>query len=249
MPERRGRTWAGLVVAIAAAHAVAEDAAPPRLRMAIPFSAAAGGRVKVVIRGWNLAVASAVHVDLPDAAPAVVAKGAAAVPAGHNAAVIGAEQVEFEMTLPAGTAAGPIAVRVESPAGLSDPYSFLVTTADIAEVEPNEAFTTAQPLTPPAVVAGAIQAERDVDVFHVACATGRTLVARLEARSHGSALDGVLSLYADDGTLVAVHDDGPSADAEVRVPITVSGTYRLVLQDANDRGGPTHPYRLSVTLE
>jgi len=83
----------------------------------------------------------------------------------------------------------------------------------------------------------------------VECAEGRTLVARVDARSYGSAVDAVLTLFDGAGTLVAVHDDGATPDAELRVPIVVSGTYRLVLQDALDRGGPTHPYRVTVTLE
>lgn len=63
----------------------------------------------------------------------------------------------------------------------------------------------------------------------------------------GDGFDAMLTLYNERAQQIAFHDDLPkSRDARLEVELPADGVYFLVLIDAHDRGGPTHPYRLVV---
>ncbi len=118
----------------------------------------------------------------------------------------------------------------------------------VASREPNGGFHDAQPIEPGQVIEGLIDPARNVDVFRLELTAGRRLVAEVLAARYGSALDPLLSLYDSRGRLLASNDDSVGTDPRLEFTIGQSGAYFLVLLDALDQGGPTHPYQLVTRL-
>ena len=60
----------------------------------------------------------------------------------------------------------------------------------------------------------------------------------------------MLTLYDAGGHILATNDGGPSgADPELRAKLPADGVYYLSVIDAQDKGGPTHVYQLTVRVE
>jgi len=81
-------------------------------------------------------------------------------------------------------------------------------------------------------------------VFSFELTEQATLVAEVQAAQFGSGLDSLLTLYNSAGSVLSSNDDR-DCTTDSRVQSTLApGRYYLSLQDAHDRGGPAHPYRL-----
>lgn len=118
----------------------------------------------------------------------------------------------------------PVSIEVE-PNGLDSPMSFSV----------------------PACVSGCIENAGDQDAYRFSAAAGHAIHARLRSRAFGYPLDGVLRLMDDAGqTLVKVDDQGEDRDPEIVHRFAAEGSYRLVVSDLYDHGGPRYFYSLSV---
>ena len=117
----------------------------------------------------------------------------------------------------------------------------------VTEKEPNDGFRDAQTITLPATGAGAIHAPQDVDVFKFEGRAGQRITCEILAARLGSPLDASLTLYDTAGAVLAHADDtAGSRDPILTFTLPKNGTYYLCLIDADDRGGPTHVYRLLV---
>lgn len=232
--------------------ATADDAAmkqPPRVAMCLPLAVAPGVKTKVVVRGWRLDLASGVSLSPAQGSVQLLAAGKAVVPDKQDPKRLGDTQVEIEVELPPETPPGTVSVVVATPEGQTAPHDLLVGGSFhvLLDREPNDGFREAQKLELPQIVDGAIQNNLDVDVFVLEGSAGQSLICETLAARHGSACDAVLSLYDDRGTMIAVGDDSAgSVDAHLEVTLPAAGRYYLCLSDANDQGGPTHPYRLVV---
>ena len=99
------------------------------------------------------------------------------------------------------------------------------------------------------MIDGQIHADGNVDVFTFEMAESATVTIELKARSLGSGLDGIFSLYDERGSIIATNDDyEKSADPKLQVALT-KGRYLLALQDAHDHGGAAHPYRIILGVK
>ena len=221
---------------------------PPRVAMCSPLAVAPGTTAKIVLRGWHLDTATEVRSSQTGVLIKVLSTGAAAIPAKQDAKQIGDQQIEIEITTAASedTQQNPISLTVVTPAGESKPHSLLLGSRSpvVAEQEPNDGFRDAQKIQFPQVVDGQIHADGNVDVFTFEIEKAATVTIELKAQSLGSGLDGILSLYDERGSIIASNDDNEkSADPKLEVTL-IKGRYLLALQDAHDRGGAAHPYRL-----
>lgn len=116
----------------------------------------------------------------------------------------------------------------------------------MTETEPNDGFRQAQSLAIPQIVDGQIHADRNVDVYSIELLASQQLIAEVFARRHGSGLDSVLSVFDSKGRKIISNDDRDSVDSKIEIRLE-AGRYFLVVQDAHDRGGPAHPYRLVLS--
>lgn len=244
---------AALLLALSiAAPAIAqdEDGEPPRIAMAAPLAAVPGTTTQLTLRGWKLDNVTAVRPSDERARVKLGQQGPAPVPGGQNANDIGDKQVAIELELPAEFEADVLSLVAVTDAGESEPYELLVAgRAPVqTEQEPNNGFGDAQALAVPGNLDGSIQNDRDVDVFALEGQTGDRVICELIAQRRGSGCDGTLTLFDANRSPVAYSDDDAgSRDPRLKVTLPTSGRYYLVIADANDRGGPAHPYRLVIS--
>jgi len=236
---------------------------PPRIALVSPLSVPTGQKTRVVLRGWLLKDSAAVMADRDEVRITVVSHAAAAVPGKQKAEQIGDEQLELDVEVPAELAASEVRLRVRTAAGESPVHRLPIDSSStvVAEQEPNDGFRQPQHISVPQLVVGSIHADSNVDVFAFELSQPAKLRLHVEAAALGSNLDSVLTLWTTAGTIVASNDDrmpGELSDQDTGLPVNVrqrdsllqlelpAGRYLLTVQDAFDRGGSAHPFRLHV---
>lgn len=222
---------------------------PPRVAMLNPPGVSAGATTRVMLRGWNLNDAKAVTADREGVMVNVLKHESAAVPGRQKAEEIGDQQLELEIVLPDAPVCGELGLVVETAAGKSAPARLLIGAKQPvqAEAEPNDSFAQAQLLSVPQLVTGEIHADANVDVYRLELSEPQTIRMQVIAAELGSGLDSLLTLYSAAGNVIQQSDDrSGSRDSFLQLSLA-PGTHLLVIQDAHDRGGPAHPYRLEVT--
>jgi hypothetical protein len=219
--------------------------------MAAPLGLAAGATVKVTFRGLLLEGATEARAEGAPLTLKIVAQGKAPLPPNTDAKLLGDTQVEVEVTAPADMPPGDVKIKLVTPKGESAPHPLLIVARDklVAKREPNGGFAEAQPIELGQVVEGSIEQARNVDVYRLELAAGQRLVAEVLAARYGSALDPLLTLYDSRGKVLTAVDDTVGKDPRLEFSVGAAGTYFLVLVDALDAGGPTHPYQLTTRGE
>lgn len=225
---------------------------PPQVLVANPLGIIPGQTTKVLLRGLKLDEAKEVRLNGKTDGVKFLSAAKSAPPNQQEAKRAGDTQVEVEFTLPTDVSPGEAALVVVTPAGETKAYSLLIGSKIpwVAEKEGNDGFRQAQIVEVPQTIEGIIHGGQNVDVFAVTAAADGRLVAEVIAAERGSSLDGVLSVFDERGTLITQNDDeGNSRDPRVRWSVKTGTKYFVVLQDANDLGGPAHPYRLTIRAD
>jgi hypothetical protein len=250
------RLVACLAVLLAADSLLGQDKEKkdrPKLIVPSALAVSPGQTVTLQIRGRKLD--NAERVELPGVEPAsevsLKKKEKTGVPNQMTPEQVGDTLVEFELKLPDTLAGESIPIVVHTPDGATEPYELLVVASDgiVAETEPNDSFRQPQAVDAGKTIAGVIQ-PKDPEVFRVSAKAGQKITAEVIAARRGSAVDGILSAFDSSGRLLASSDDtAESVDPVLSLTAPVDGDYLLVLQDAHDRGGGTHPYLFRATVE
>lgn len=258
--------WQSLCVVLPAADPPAVK--PPRIALLSPLGVLPGQKTRVILRGWSLKDPTAVVVNSETVRITVVSHAAAPIPGKQKAEQIGDEQLELDVEVPAEHAAGPVQVVVRTAVGESLPHRMPIGSLLplLQEQEPNDGFRQAQQVTVPQLISGSIHADTNVDVYAFELSQPAHLQIHVEAAELGSNLDALLTLLAADGSILDSNDDRHEATKAGEVPSGATGTvpsesalrdsrllvnlqpgrYLITLQDAHDRGGPAHPYRLTL---
>jgi hypothetical protein len=236
----------GLPLVLLAQPKPPEPKAGPRVLVAIPLGVAPGTTQRLTLRGLKLDGATEVRLPGTKATAKLIRKGKAGVPNMQKPEKVGDTEVVVEITLPADIAEKPLALEVVTPGGMVATHSLLVARNVVSEKEPNNGYRQAQAIVLPTLVDGAIDNPQDVDVFRFEGKSGQKIVAEVLADRHGSALDGLLTLVDDRGSILASNDDAVGADPRLEFTLPRDGVYFLSLIDAHAQGGPAHVYRLSV---
>jgi hypothetical protein len=246
-----------VVLAACAQVLPAEDppaAKPPRIALFSPLGVQPGQKNRITLRGWSLKEATAVVADSDGLKITVVSHATAPIPAKQKAEQIGDEQLELDIEVPADHTTRQVQVVVRTAAGESAPRPLPIGSSlpVLQEQEPNDGFRNAQSVSIPQLITGSIHADANVDVFAFELSQPACLQIRVEAAALGSNLDALLTLLTADGSILAGNDDNRSAasppaqrDSQLQVNLQ-PGRYLVTLQDAQDRGGPAHPYQLTL---
>jgi Bacterial pre-peptidase C-terminal domain len=226
----------------------AQPRAIPNIIVATPLGVRAGPTTRITLRGVRLDGATEVRCQHPKVRVKLLDTKKVGVGPREIVENVGDETVDVEVTVPDDAPPEAVTLSVITPAGESSPHKLMVDDAQvIAEKEPNDGFRDAQTITLPATVAGAIQAPQDVDVFKFEGKAGQRITCEVLAARLGSPLDASLTLYDAAGAVLALADDtAGTRDPVLTITLPKSGTYYLGLIDADDRGGPSHVYRLLV---
>ena len=241
-----------ILAALAFAPGTAQDKkkpAPkvePRVIFSIPLGAAPGKTAKLTLRGVDLDNAKEIKILDNKGLAKILNKGKAGVP-DKNPEKVGDTQVEIELKLNENIPGDSVTLVVVTSNGETKPHRVLIDSA-IPEKEPNDGFRSAQPITLPVVVEGAINRPKDVDLFRFEGKKGQKLFAEVLASRHGSPLDSIMTLYDANGQQLAANDDFTKEhhDAKIETVLPADGVYFLSLLDAHDAGGNLHVYRLVV---
>ena len=168
-----------------------------------------------------------------------------------------AETLEIILSVAPDAAPGDRELRVETPAGPSNPLRFQVgTLPEVLEEESLRPRTRASaPLDPPVVLNGQILAG-DVDRARIRARRGQHLVVEARARRLvpflADAVPGwfqaTLALYGPHGEEVAFADDFRfDPDPVLHFEVPEDGTYEVEIRDALYRGREDFVYRLVVS--
>ena len=226
---------------------------PPKILTTIPLAVESGAASTIKIRGLRLDNASGIRfLDAKSPIDAKIkSKGKVELPKGLEAPKAGDTQVEVELKSPADLPAGPLNFVLLTPDGESQSHSLSILPrgSSIEEKEPNGSFRKPQDIELNKIVLGQIAEPMDVDVFRFSGKAGQKIVAEVTAARLGSALDSSLSLYDENGHILASNDDAAGTDSVLRITLPKDGKFLLVLIDANDKGGAAHPYQILISEE
>ena len=123
---------------------------------------------------------------------------------------------------------GLVWLRLYNNEGASALKPFLIgTLPEIAEAEPNDEPSGAQPIDPPsATINGRLAKSGDVDGYALSLLAGQTLIASVQANHLlGSPMDAVLQVATPDGLVVAQEDDSGGLDPRLVFVAPENGTY------------------------
>jgi hypothetical protein len=223
----------------------------PAIKMIAPLGITPGVKARLTIRGLRLDAATEVRCQEPKAKTRLLKTSKVAVPNSQDPNRIGDTQVEAEVTLPPDYPNRTVTVTVVTPGGESQPHALLIDRSSILEEkEPNNGFRQAQAIPLPSEINGHIEASKDVDLYRFEGKADQKIIVEVLAARFGSTLDAFLTLYDADGHILASCDDlDGHSDPRLEITLSKDGVYFLGIIDANDEGGPTYPYRLSLRVK
>jgi hypothetical protein len=162
-------------------------------------------------------------------------------------------KVQFKVALDAPL--GVRDVRIATPQGVST-LGQLVVVRDpvIRESKPNDTLQSAEAVTFPATICGAIERPEDVDFFkfHVAAGTALTFhvrCQRLQNKIHDlqEHADPILTLRNSSGSVLAANDNYFFGDPLLHYQFQKDGDYNLEIRDARYSGNPYWQYSIEVS--
>jgi hypothetical protein len=139
-------------------------------------------------------------------------------------------------------------LRTTSPAGLSNPFAFIVSDLpELMESEPNTSVTHANTITLPTAINGRIQTAKDYDAFKFRVEKDQRWIFEVAAQRFGSPLDALLTLADAAGNVIQKNDDANGPDARIDQTFSGAGDYILFIEDLLEHGGPEFTYRITCT--
>ena len=152
---------------------------------------------------------------------------------------------------------GPHLVRVYTPIQAMPPRVFIVgDQPELVEIEPNDDRTRPQSVAQlPVTINAQLDKIGDVDCYAIQLQSGQTLVAGVQGRRLGSAIDPMLHLFDESGVEVAFVQDGLGLDPLLAYRAPKSGTYVIRISafayppaaEVKLAGGKDPVYRLNLT--
>jgi hypothetical protein len=113
------------------------------------------------------------------------------------------------------------------------------------EAEPNNGFRESQELRSNQFARGAIQGDKDVDVYKIIAKAGQQL--KVTVTSGGpTIMDAALHGYDARGQFLATVDDSESRDPVLMLKSPTDGPIYVCVSSAHDIGGEWNSYLLSV---
>ncbi|MCI0742917.1 MAG: hypothetical protein L0Y72_28135 [Gemmataceae bacterium] len=199
---------------------------PPEIAKITPASGQRGSTHRLLLQGKHL-----------DQVTEIVAAGAKT-----KLVAVRPDEIDAEITIPPAAPAGPVAVKVKSPAGESKEQSFIVDLFPlVAPAEGNDSPGTGQLVKLSASVAGKLDKAGDIDYYRFEAKPGQQLGVQLLTKTVGSKIDPYLQLVDPRGRLLAESSDGVLGHV-----FPDAGTYAVGVRDRELRGGADMHYRLHL---
>lgn len=101
----------------------------------------------------------------------------------------------------------------------------------------------------PLTINGRIFPRQDRDVWSFDAALGQIITCEVTAARIQSPLDSRLTLFAPDGSVVAINDDASGRDSRITFKAAAAGRYQLQIDDADQGGLQHYVYRLTIRAD
>lgn len=211
----------------------------PTLTEPVGFSARIGGITELTLAGTNLLHPTGVLVGEP--------LKAAISPKNVN----DNSRVTVRIDVPPDTPVGIYRLRVATKSGVSSVKPLVIDDLpEVREATDNTSKDKAQPVIPPCVIVGKVDAE-SADFYHVSVKAGQTLTFEVVGRRMGSPIDPLVVLH-DAKTkreLISLYaDDTPGLQGDARLTHTFKQAAEIIVEvrDTTYRGGANFTYRLRI---
>lgn len=230
---------------------VADAQAPaPKVLFSTPAAIVKGEPTKLTLRGTQLEKTKTLKLLGVEPEILLMPKpGKVGVPNGFDAAKVGDQHVETELTIPATSKVDAAEFVLELDSG--EKTTLKVPVFERAQVvddkEPNKGFAQSQSLALGQVARGTIHEARDVDVYRIELKAGQRVTIEVLAERLGTPLDASLTLHDERGRIIDSCDDRLGRDPQIEWQAPRDGAVLIVLFDANDAGSNLHGYVLKVT--
>jgi hypothetical protein len=239
----------------------AERTTPPTIAQVSPQGVARGMTVELEVEGFNLTGASAIYFsekgitgkilrvkDLPDIAE---------VRLGSNGGVSSIDlgplpprnRVTIELDVAPEAKVGPVNFRLLTPLGTTPVGTFLIEPfyGEANDAEPNDTAESATEVFLPAILAGTISRNGDVDLYKFKAAAGQQLVFENGAVALNSSLQPIVRILSEDQAQLAEFGaDGPESVSSFSYRFTKAGIYYIQISDFQKSGRSSHVYRFKV---
>lgn len=155
-----------------------------------------------------------------------------------------ANQVEVQISVPAGTLVEHYPLRVQTPSGISNALPLAV---DGLTHVPANISTPDKPLTLPVAVSGTLSGAQQVKTYFQGKA-GQRIVADVESRRLGAAMTPVVEIKTAQGTPLKIEWGHVEfrGDARAEAVLPKDGLYYVDLHDLSYAAAGTNPFRLKM---
>ena len=154
----------------------------------------------------------------------------------------------LNVNLPTDASVQRVAISAKFPGGLSSSSTTIVSDElpPLNETEPNDSHKSPMRVTLPAAISGQLQSQGDRDFYEFTAKKGEHYSFAAASRSLGSAAYLFMQIYNADGGKLAETPIGDAAETTLAYTFTADGSYRLLVEDLNRAGGPSHAYRVAI---
>jgi hypothetical protein len=234
---------------------------PPTLNSVSPVGISRGTTVELTVEGLNLAKASAIYFSEPGVTGKILRVkelpdlpenrlGSNGTPSTIDVGPLPPRnQVTVEVEVSPDAEIGPVAFRLLTPLGTSPEGRFLIEPyyGESADKEPNDTPETAVETYLPAILTGSISKPGDVDYFKIHVDAGQQLVFQDGAALIGSSLEPIVTILAEDQSVVQEFGEKGGMDA-IRFAhrFDKAGIYYIRIADYRESGSGNNFYRFIV---
>lgn len=230
---------------------------PPTIATISPQGAPQGANTTFKIDGSNLMSASAAYFSQPGFKARIVKIERLPDPPDNRLGSAGLKSsidlgpipqrniVTLEVEIPRNAELGAVAVRLQTPIGLTTSARFVVEPnfPQAKDKEPNEDPAHAVEAPLPSILVGAISKPGDVDYYKFNAGAGDTIVFENGGMQAGSVLRAQMSIL--DASSKPVHEFSPQDENGMDAyQFASAGTYYLRIADFEEGGSARHFYRI-----
>lgn len=240
-------TFSGCCSLVRAVRAQEAKSETVRITATEPASIVSGTKTTLKVRGFKLKESTELRFPkVPELKGEITEKKDASPPKGLENKLVGDTQLLAEITIPVDYPAGILEYVISTPTGdATGNLRVLASGTSIDETEPNNGFREAQELRLNQFARGAIQGDKDVDVYAFLAKAGQQM--KVTVTSGGpSIMDAALHSYDARGQFLAAADDGESRDPVLMLKPPADGLIYLCVSSAHDIGGEWNSYLLTV---
>ncbi len=242
-------------------HPSGNRTTPPTLDSVAPLGLSRGTTIELTLEGLNLAKSSAIYFSEPGIKGKILrvkeVPDLSDVRLGSNGTLSTVDlgplpprnQVTVEVEVSSKAEIGPVSFRLQTPLGTTPEGKILVEPyyGESADREPNDTPDQAVETYLPAILTGTISKPGDVDYFKIHVNAGEQLTFENGAALIGSALQPVVTLFAEDQAVVKEFGgEGGMSAVMFAHKFEKAGTYYIRVADYQQSGRSANFYRIKV---